>query len=404
MELSDVFEKIKNHVKQNHGEFTNSHGELAFTDDFVVVEPEKYTENRLFWSVLFKQYFVETDRGNEDDDLLFFVRVPPSTSSDNLQGDTTNQNQTGGTVSKENNEEPFYVLRKNGPKPLPNEHSVKIDWEKTVYLNIILHEFDYRATVAHCTQRTKTERMRGISRAVTKVFPSPSRQRMDVKGARTEFTYPFIYFSLDDFEDIFQDIVVAGNECVCVELVAIPKDCNGASGGEETSNDKGTGGLEGEDCSAKRGGDKTAVLFQGAVGYDALSAAYNKKQSGLDVLVNRKPVRYLMMRGPQRKGEAQMAISRTDDGSTGVGAMLGDFVNKFSFAKLTGKDDEKAADNGIHFRSYLTYLSLSWDLIIRDLLEIPKRSILDRMKFPVRATEIQEMGKDSAEGCAARGV
>eukprot|EP01135_Chromosphaera_perkinsii_P003486 Nk52_evm12s245 gene=Nk52_evmTU12s245 len=372
MELEDIFEKIRNHVKKNHGEFTNSHGEVAFTDDFVVIDPEKYSENRLFWSVMFKQYFVERAGGDEDD-LLFFVRIQNAESAPN--GEDSQSSLEGSK------EEPFYALRKNGPIPIPNEHSIRVDWEKTVYLNILLHEFDYRVTVAHCTARTKSERMKGISKTVTKVYPSPSRQRMDVKGTHTEFTYPFIYFALEDFENIFKDIVVSPGECVCVELLSQPK-VGQANAQNARDSIEGLGKVLGDkgEASIESPDVPSTVLFQGAVGYDALDKAYNKKKTGLDVLVNRKPVRYLMMRGPQCKGEAQMAISRTDDDSTGVGAMLGDFMSKFSIAKLADKGSS-ITDSRISFRSYLTYVSLSWDLIIRDMLEEPKRSVLDRMKF-----------------------
>lgn len=43
---------------------------------------------------------------------------------------------------------------------------------------------------------------------------------MDSKGEGEQIAFPNIYFAVDGFEELFQDIVVRDGECVCVELVA----------------------------------------------------------------------------------------------------------------------------------------------------------------------------------------
>lgn len=37
---------------------------------------------------------------------------------------------------------------------------------------------------------------------VQRVYPSPSRRRMDSKGDCEEITFPKIYFAIDDFEQV----------------------------------------------------------------------------------------------------------------------------------------------------------------------------------------------------------
>jgi Uncharacterized conserved protein (DUF2045) len=43
---------------------------------------------------------------------------------------------------------------------------------------------------------------------------------MDSKGDKEEITFPHICFMVDNFDEIFQEIVVRDGEMVCVELVA----------------------------------------------------------------------------------------------------------------------------------------------------------------------------------------
>lgn len=42
---------------------------------------------------------------------------------------------------------------------------------------------------------------------------------MDSKGDSEEITYPNICFMVDNFDEIFKDILVRDGEMVCVELV-----------------------------------------------------------------------------------------------------------------------------------------------------------------------------------------
>jgi hypothetical protein len=40
------------------------------------------------------------------------------------------------------------------------------------------------------------------------------------KGTEETITYPNIYFTIDDFDDAFNEMIVKEGEMVCVELVA----------------------------------------------------------------------------------------------------------------------------------------------------------------------------------------
>ncbi|CAB3221670.1 unnamed protein product [Arctia plantaginis] len=80
------------------------------------------------------------------------------------------------------------------------------------------------------------------------VYASPSRRKMDTKGEGEEMTYPHICFMVDNFDEVFCDIVVRDGEMVCVELVA-----------------------RGRGCAAQ------AVIFLGSIRYDILTRVYDSR-------------------------------------------------------------------------------------------------------------------------------
>lgn len=80
------------------------------------------------------------------------------------------------------------------------------------------------------------------------MYASPSRRRMDAKGELEEMTYPHICFMVDNFDEVFCDILVRDGEMVCVELVASDRD----------------GAVQG-------------VIFLGSIRYDALKKVYDAR-------------------------------------------------------------------------------------------------------------------------------
>ncbi|CAG9563202.1 unnamed protein product [Danaus chrysippus] len=140
------------------------------------------------------------------------------------------------------------------------------------------------------------------------VYASPSRRKMDTKGEGEEMTYPHICFMVDNFDEVFCDIVVRDGEMVCVELVA-----------------------------RGRGGAAQAVIFLGSIRYDALTRVYDarngintsfmlfmEQQSSLSTKVAQRMsfgllgrgagaaarCEFVRMKGPGGKGHAEVAVSR----------------------------------------------------------------------------------------------
>ncbi|XP_060573865.1 uncharacterized protein KIAA0930 homolog isoform X2 [Ruditapes philippinarum] len=359
-----------------------------------------------FWTSLFEQYFLvsETSDGTRDD-MLFYVR--------RVKGEKLSFMKTE-----------IEVYRKHSKKQ-PTFDDTSINWEETVYLNIILHQFVYTMTCAVCT-RTAKNNIEILKKYSQRVYPSPSRRRMDSKGTQEEICYPNIFFTVDNFEEAFTDIVVQDSELVTVELVASDRD-----------------------------GELQGVIFLGSIRYDNLKKVYDARSSLTSKMVQRmslgwiskthKRVEYVRMRGPGGKGFAEIAVSRvkgsgpetpdlenfpvddfdhnqennytqrrmsdpsqaitsfmqraikksrsetqnvdiigTDDQEVEAGTLHDELEDSEQYNGFWGKSfgqawhwfKERRRANSVSLNAYLTYVTLPWHRIIGDVLEVRQQPVL----------------------------
>ncbi|KFP35163.1 Uncharacterized protein KIAA0930, partial [Chlamydotis macqueenii] len=185
------------------------------------------------------------------------------------------------------------VYRRDSKK-LPGLGDPDIDWEESVYLNLILQKLDYVVTCAVCT-RSDGGDIHIHKKKSQQVFASPSKHPMDSKGEESKISYPNIFFMIDSFEEVFSDMTVGEGEMVCVELVASDKS-NTFQG----------------------------VIFQGSIRYEALKKVYDNRVSVAAKMAQRMSfgfykynnMEFVRMKGPQGKGHAEMAVSRVSTGDT----------------------------------------------------------------------------------------
>ncbi|CAK1544785.1 unnamed protein product [Leptosia nina] len=113
---------------------------------FVVLQGTTY------WTDLFVRHFLFQEEQSIDcDDLLFFVRK---------------RHLKGSPRYLPKYETDVEVFRKDSKKlPIGDP---EIDWEETVYLNLIVHQFDYTLTLAICT-RTSPKELQVLKRHSQKV-------------------------------------------------------------------------------------------------------------------------------------------------------------------------------------------------------------------------------------------
>ncbi|KAJ1964573.1 hypothetical protein H4R35_007136 [Dimargaris xerosporica] len=197
------------------------------------------------WFDLFVEYFLENSDGHNDDLLFFIRRVPP---------------EMEGKV------DPVFVKRKMPP---PNRMPViddLVQWKETFFLNLIVQlpctltmavckrnidresllERQTNITMAHDpmdtaasstsvtpeslsypdlpSQRDVLEKSSATSMTCSwkhvskRVYALPSKQRVNVKDAHWECSYPYIYYVIDDYEDMFEQLIITEDEYLCVEL------------------------------------------------------------------------------------------------------------------------------------------------------------------------------------------
>jgi len=229
-----------------------------------------------YWTDLFVRHFLfEPDQSIDADDLLFFVRKKP------IKGSTRFLMKFETEVE---------VFRRDSRKLPIGDPDVA--WEETLYLNLIIHQFEYMLTFAVCT-RTSPKNLQVLKRHCQRVYASPSRRRMDSKGDVEEITYPNVCFMVDNYDEAYEDILVRDGEMVCIELTA-----------------------------TNRRGICQGVLFLGSIRYEALKKVYDSRAS-LGNKVAQKfslglwngsssshRMEFVRMKGPQGKGHAEMAVTK----------------------------------------------------------------------------------------------
>ncbi|KAK6761100.1 hypothetical protein RB195_022241 [Necator americanus] len=227
------------------------------------------------WAQLFMEFILGTAycQGQtcqaHSDDMIWYVHLSKMNASFYLGHPQTSLVQV------------FRRSSRNQPVPCDQAYN----WEETVCLNLVLQQLDFFVTCAVCT-KTSPQNLQIIRKNCRKVYPSPSRRRMDSKGSSEEITYPKLYFAIDAFEEVFQDIVVRDGECVCVELVA-----------------------------RDRQKTREAVVFLGSIRYDILKQVYDAKASSTWhwaqnlMKQSRRRQEFVGMRGPHKKGLDQLSYS-----------------------------------------------------------------------------------------------
>jgi len=234
--------------------------------------------NTTYWTDLFVRHFLfqpETATAIDADDLLFFIRKREVASTQFISPRF---------------ESDVEVFRRDSRKlPIGDPD---VDWEETIYLNLIIHMFDYKITLAICTRTSPTD-LQVLRRCTQKVWASPSHRRMDSKSEGEEMTYPYVCFTVDNFDEAFSEIQVRDGEMVAVELVA--QDVRGS--------------IE-------------SVLSLGCIQYDSTRRVYDSRTSQsvgqrlsqtnlLSMFGNTKErVEYVHVKGLGDKGHVELAISR----------------------------------------------------------------------------------------------
>ncbi|TVU49439.1 hypothetical protein EJB05_00752, partial [Eragrostis curvula] len=341
-----------------------------------------------FWREMLDLFFVRGAKSNrrEEDDLVFFV------NNMKLHGYGFNDNME---------DPPPFFVRRWAPvlDKVISSNTVEVDWERSFYLNLIAHT-SYTVTVAICgmlvlmssfdsidelrNRAEKSKRVSPIYKVAKTVYASPSRVNFHLdrrKAVETVPAYPNICFSVDDFDDTF-DAVIPNTAIVWFSTHMM-----GQHFLKKVSSPESTLSVANKDhlrykaifiCTHR-------TLFSGYVSYQNVREAYDAGRSKFGGLLSlghdhTKPDR-LYMRGPEGRGEVEVAVSGIADQSheklkKDPGDSFRVLVHRAASAasKLAKHAYESASANKrtddelVPLKCCLMSVSLPWDYIAHDLL------------------------------------
>ncbi|KAM0824517.1 hypothetical protein ACQ4PT_070155 [Festuca glaucescens] len=317
-----------------------------------------------FWHEMLDLFFVRgrVSKSREEDDLVFFVNsMVPFSPADKMHG--------YGFSDKLEDPPPFFVRRwAPALEKLINVNSSELDWERSFYLNLVAH------TIGDLRNRAeKSKRVPPVYKVSKTVYASPSRVnfRLDRRKAlETVPAYPNICFSVDDFDDPFDAVVLSDPEhCYCVILNAH----DGAAFPEETESNNANSNMQSGANSGSSAENPPKVR--------RLSISRSKFGSFLSLGQDSTKLDKLFMRGPEGRGEVEVAVSGIADQSReGSKKDPGDnfrvLVHRAASAasKLAKHAFEAASANKrlddelLPLKCCLMSVSLPWDYIAHDLL------------------------------------
>lgn len=277
---------------------------------------------------LFIKHFIH-DPHDSADDLLFFVK----------KLDSSAETQASRVV----------VKRKSFDRKLPQLEDV-MDWRASLYLNCIT-QMHYVLIVSICSRAIYPRSSPIVKQQIQRLVYAVPSASLHISKKEYPFTdaYPLIYFTVDDFDQIFSQMNVEPGDYVCVELNALLTNDSIAYSQEASSRLPGY-------CSSIE-----LSLFQGAVSYESLSRTYNRRLSLLKKNKNHESnhsleCEFILMRGPNGKGQAQAAIKSPRDERSWI---------KKSFLLKNSLENTQTCP----LKCQLTFVNLHWEHIIQDLVD-----------------------------------
>lgn len=292
---------------------------------------------------------------NTDDDLLFFVPYPAKGVHPRAENESVFARRKGNTV----------------PVDLAwgSELAKQTDWQASLLLNIVLLT-EFRLTVARCTSSELPNILNGTllenflgdrsKYVVRKVHPSPVKMPMTHDNSRSkthhepEVSYPNICFTVDDFDEAFQDMTLEEpTDCYAIALHAM---------------DSWGKALEGRDCNNP--GKVANLAFNGYANCRQVETVVRERTGVMTVLRTAK----IVFNGPGGIGQAEAIVTVLCEGP--ARSNLGEvprYIRMISKAVFSAFDvhngrETKNDDSCGTLRCALTSLCVPVDSLIWDIL------------------------------------
>jgi hypothetical protein len=219
------------------------------------------------------------------DDLIFYVAGSDDDQSlEDIVKEESNEEMYAKALG--GSEDLVFVKRRSKVSDPDNVQRLfpgtGVRWRDTFCLNVLL-QLRYTVTVA--VGKMTDDRFSAAEKVVAEAYPSISRPESVVVKGQTLYTYPLLCFTFDNFDELFQRIVVSKGQAIVFQLQV-----HGGSGAHlDLDKARQMAGLGPAAASAAEGGGAAAAapaalratIFEGGVPYDRLHQGYQLRRPSI---------------------------------------------------------------------------------------------------------------------------
>eukprot|EP01051_Picozoa_sp_SAG22_P000705 SAG22_NODE_21_length_31784_cov_15.522897_14_plen_267_part_00 len=181
-----------------------------------------------------------------------------------------------------------------------------------------------RYTVTVAVGKMENDRFNPAEKVVADAYPSISRPESVVKKGQTLYTYPLLCFTFENFDDLFEKIVVNKDQAVVFQLQVhggsgahLDLDTARAAKRAQRAGEAGAGGAEAAATPVR------TIIFEGGVPYDKLQHGHSLRRSSMiDFRHADGKMAFLPMRGPGGKGRAEVGVVVNENQSSAEGGAV----------------------------------------------------------------------------------
>jgi hypothetical protein len=219
------------------------------------------------------------------DDLIFYVAGSDTDHSlEEIAQEETNEEMYSKALG--GSEDLVFVKRRSKVSDPNNVQRLfpgtGVRWRDTFCLNVLL-QLRYTVTVA--VGKMSDDRFSAAEKVVAEAYPSISRPESVVVKGQTLYTYPLLCFTFDNFDELFQRIVVSKGQAIVFQLQV-----HGGSGAHlDIDKARQVAGLGPPPAAAAADGAPAAAgpvalrttIFEGGVPYDRLHQGYQLRRPSI---------------------------------------------------------------------------------------------------------------------------
>lgn len=273
-------------------------------------------------------------------------------------------------------EQKYFVRRRSAGQDVLLTRTEKegVDWQESFVLNMVMQQLVFELTVYVCRRSEDGRQYSTLNQTTTRVYPSTVRvnvksmTRKSTKQAK-EDSYPTMYFTMYDFDDVFRNMLLGPGLVLCVDL----------------SVNTARSSFLGVPMAQAFAPARTISVFCGAIDYAKIDTAFTKQGGGF---LNRvasvfapssrrrdgtapgesPDSKFVTVNGPRNVGTVQFCFNRHKV-ANGTTPPPDDAAAAPADAKQSGKKKGNNSDHHTEYQCMPYFLSLDIHEIVRAIVK-----------------------------------